>query len=499
MKTSQEKEFLLRAVDAAQRKFFVISSDYKILAANSYTQSLVGEEPIAGKYCYAVFRGQGRPCEDCTATKVLQSGKPVLSNMKKGTFEVAQNDVCFYSYPIDEGDGTDSIDALAMLDFDVYAVEQMLGRLERSNSFLRNLILSSVDGVIAADITGKVIIYNEAAAEITGYSVAEALNKLDIRKVYPDGGAKEVMRRLRSDDYGGVGKLKSYEVTMQKKNGGTVPINLNAAIVYEGEKEIASIGFFHDMTEEIQMKAELEKAQTQLLQAEKMSSLGKLAAGVAHQLNNPLGGIMLYAKLLLEDYDLPEDAVEDVNRILRDAQRGSETVKELLEFARQTRLQRVSVDINQAVARTLFLLENQTLFHDIEIKKDFSQAPIFVKADMQQLNHVFMNIILNAAQAMEGKGTLAIKTALSPAENRVLIEIGDTGPGIPEDVIAHIFEPFYTTKEEGKGTGLGLSLVYSIIDEHGGRIAADNKADGGAVFLIDLPAQTEKEDDDSGD
>ncbi len=496
MDASREKDFLLRAVDAAQRKFFVISTDYRILAANKYTRELVGKTDITGEYCYTVFRNHDQPCQDCIAAKVMQTGRPVLSNMKEDAFEVISGDACFYSYPVAAAEGR--IDALAMLDFDFYAVEQMLERLERSNAFLRNLILSSVDGVIAADMTGKIIIFNEAAAEITGYRVDEALNKLDIRQVYPEGGAQEVMRRLRSEEDGGQGKLKSYKVTMVKKDGGLVPINLSAAVIYEGEKEIASIGFFHDMTEENQMKAELQKAQTQLLQAEKMSSLGKLAAGVAHQLNNPLGGILLYAKLLLEDYDLSPEAEEDVHRILRDAQRGSETVKELLEFARQTRQQRTAVDINQAVARTLFLLENQTLFHDIEIKKGFSETPIFVKADMQQLNHVFMNIILNAAQAMDGKGVLDIKTALLPSKDRVLIEIADTGSGIPSEVLPHIFEPFYTTKEEGKGTGLGLSLVYSIIDEHGGRIAADNQTEGGAVFTIELPVENEKGEQDSG-
>jgi len=144
------------------------------------------------------------------------------------------------------------------------------------------------------------------------------------------------------------------------------------------------------------------------------------------------------------------------------------------------------------------LLENQTLFHDIEIKKEFYESPLFISADIQQLNHVFMNIILNAAQAMEGKGRLDIKTGLDQVRNLVNVKIADTGPGIPEDVLTHVFEPFYTTKEEGKGTGLGLSLVYSIIDEHGGRIQAGNQDGGGAVFTIELPVQSEKGEDESG-
>jgi len=362
--------------------------------------------------------------------------------------------------------------------------------LERSNAFLHNLIRSAVDAIIAADKTGKVIIFNDAAAEISGYSVEEALKSLDIRDVYPGDGAKDVMKKLRSDEYGGKGKLKKYQVNVVGKNGNTIPIMLNASIVYEGEKEVATIGFFHDLREEIEMKKKLEKTQIQLLQAEKMASLGKLAAGVAHQLNNPLGGISLFTKLILEEYELEEKVKEDLNRILKDTQRCSDTVKELLEFARQTSQFMKPCDINRAISRTLFLLENQALFQNIITDKNLEENLPLVKADIQQLNHMFMNIILNAAQAMEGKGKLIIKTSLSSDEKHVCIEIADTGPGIPEDIKSHIFEPFFTTKDEGKGTGLGLSIVYGIVENHMGNIQVSSEPGKGTKFLIELPINT---------
>ncbi|MCJ7772416.1 MAG: ATP-binding protein [Desulfobacterales bacterium] len=362
--------------------------------------------------------------------------------------------------------------------------------LERSDAFFHNLIQSAVDAIIAADKTGKVIIFNEAAAQISGYSVEEALKSLDIRDVYPSDGAKEVMKKLRSDEYGGKGKLKTYQVNVVGKKGDIIPIRLNASIVYEGDKEVATIGFFHDMREEIEMKKKLEKTQVQLLQAEKMASLGKLAAGVAHQLNNPLGGISLFTKLILEEYELEDKIKDDLNRILKDTQRCSDTVKELLEFARQTSQFMKPCDINRAITRTLFLLENQALFQNIITEKDLNANLPLVKADIQQLNHMFMNIILNAAQAMEGKGKLILKTFLNPDKNHVCIEIYDTGPGIPEDIKSHIFEPFFTTKEEGKGTGLGLSIVYSIVENHLGNIQVVSKTGKGTKFIIDLPINT---------
>ncbi len=359
--------------------------------------------------------------------------------------------------------------------------------LERSEAFLHNLIQSAVDAIIAADKTGKVIIFNDAAAEISGYSVKEALKNLDIRDVYLGDGAREIMKKLRSDEFGGKGKLKSYLVNVVGKKGDSIPIRLNASIVYDGDKEVATIGFFHDMREEIEMKKKLEKTQVQLLQAEKMASLGKLAAGVAHQLNNPLGGISLFTKLILEEYELQDKVKEDLNRILKDTQRCSDTVKELLEFARQTSQFMKPCDINKAITRTLFLLENQALFQNITTEKDLSPDLPPVKADIQQLNHMFMNIILNAAQAMEGNGKLILKTYLHPSRDRICIEIKDTGPGIPKDIKKHIFEPFFTTKEEGKGTGLGLSIVYGIVESHKGNIHVKSDPKKGTIFLIELP------------
>jgi signal transduction histidine kinase len=270
------------------------------------------------------------------------------------------------------------------------------------------------------------------------------------------------------------------------KNGERIPINLNASIVYEGEREVATIGFFHDLREMQRIKAELEKTQLQLLQSEKMASLGKLAAGVAHQLNNPLAGVTLYTRLVLEDYPLEEGARKDLQRVLEDAERCRDTVKELLEFTRQTRHLMRPQDINRAISRTIFLLENQTLFQNIIIEKDLDPALPPVYSDIQQLNHLFMNILLNAAQAMGGRGELRIRTRHLPEVDRVRIEIADSGPGIPENILPHIFDPFFTTKEEGEGTGLGLSLVYGIVETHGGQIEARNNPEGGAAFIIEL-------------
>ena len=379
---------------------------------------------------------------------------------------------------------------MVIIDSQDASLESLEERLRRSNAFLKNLLHSSVDGVIAADKKGKILIFNDAASEISGYTENEALTSLNIRDVYPDDGAYSIMAKLRSEEYGGPGKLKSYQIEVVHKDGSLIPISLNAAIIYEDGKETATMGFFHDLRESLRIKKELEQTQIQLLQSEKMASLGKLAAGVAHQLNNPLGGITLFARLMLEEYELEEGAHKDLNRILKDAERCRDTVKELLEFARQTRHEMRPLDINRAITRTLFLLENQTLFQNISVTRNLSNDIPHVRGDTQQVNHMFMNIILNAAQAMQGRGTLTVETYLADDGERVVIEIVDTGPGIPEDILPHIFEPIFTTKEEGEGTGIGLSLVYGIVESHEGRIRALNNTPCGTRFIIELPLST---------
>jgi two-component system, NtrC family, sensor kinase len=480
----EQDYYLLKVIKDLKRQLFVISEDFNILAANNWSNpENASFEDIKGKKCYKALFNEKEPCETCPAVSVKETNKPALRNVNNDNYKAT----CLYAYPTD--DSKPDKQAIVVLDFHLGAFGIPKEQSVASDAFLRNLISSAVDGIIAADMKGKVIIFNRAATKITGYSKKQAMETLNIRNIYPPGDSKEIMRMLRSEKYGGRGILKPYKQTCLRKDGTTAPINLTASTVYEGEKEMATIGFFHDLTETIRMEKELKKTQTQLLQAEKMSSLGQLSAGVAHQLNNPLGGITLFSQLMLEEHDLSESAITDIKRIKKEAERCRLIVKELLEFARQTKKEIKPYDINELIQRTLFLLQNQSLFQNIEIITDFTENSTEAYADVQQLNHVFMNIILNAADAMEGTGILTITTSFIQKNSNILIEISDTGPGFKDDVLNSIFDPFFTTKEEGKGTGLGLSMAYGIIENHNGKLSADNNNDGGATFFIELPTK----------
>lgn len=489
-----ENHYLLKAIETIKRQIIIISHDYKILASNCNpdTRYFLNKDSCEGEICYNTLFSFDSPCKNCPATEVKKTGKPSLKNIVMEEESEGSDNIksslcsCLYAYPM-ASSSVEEEDAIVVLDFDLPSLFRYDEKRVTSNAFLRNLIHSAADGVIAADMTGKIIIFNKAATEISGYSKQDAIDKLNIRALYPPGDAQKIMKKMRSNDYGGKGLLKGHKQVALRKDGTTTPIVLNASIVYENDKEVASIGFFHDLREAKRLEAELEKMQIQLLQAEKMSSLGKLAAGVAHQLNNPLGGITLFTQLMLEEYDLGDDAQNDLIKIQRDAERCSAIVKELLEFARQTKREVRLQNINKIVGRTLFLLRNQAIFQNIEIIESYDTSIPEIPADIQQLNHVFMNIILNAADAMEGNGVLEIRTFLKSDDDMAHITISDTGPGIPETILPSIFEPFFTTKEEGKGTGLGLSMAYGIVESHHGKIKVQNRPEGGALFSITLP------------
>jgi len=230
---------------------------------------------------------------------------------------------------------------------------------------------------------------------------------------------------------------------------------------------------------------ELENAQAHLIRTEKLASLGQLSAGVAHEINNPLGTIMIFAHLLLKNMDENDPRREDVKMIIEEASRTKEIVQGLLSFARETKLRPGLTNINVLIEDVLSLLANQSLFHNIKIEKHLAQNLPATFADGTQLKQVFLNMILNAAQAMEGHGELCISTETDPVNQFIIIKIRDTGPGIPDEVLSKIFDPFFTTKE--KGTGLGLAISYGIIEKHLGKIDVETKPNQGSTFIITLP------------
>jgi len=257
--------------------------------------------------------------------------------------------------------------------------------------------------------------------------------------------------------------------------------------LHEAQQEITA--WTRTLEQRVEAKTrELERAHRSLAATETMASLGKISAAVAHEVNNPLFGILTYARLALRDVDGvagQERTVERLGVIERESRRCGEIIRNLLNFARPQKPSRQPTDLEALTGHALALLKHQFELQGISLERVFSPDFPAVRCDPAQIQQVFVALLVNAAEAMRGGGGVRIEGRTVGDE--VELRFADTGPGIPDLVLPHIFEPFYTTKAEAQGTGLGLAVARSIIEQHGGRIAAANRPQGGAEFLIRLP------------
>jgi two-component system NtrC family sensor kinase len=262
----------------------------------------------------------------------------------------------------------------------------------------------------------------------------------------------------------------------------------------ESIAEIASLGHaFNSMAESIEERDEQlrQRAQEEIMKSERLAMIGRLAAGVAHEINNPLGGILLFSRLLLKKSSAEGVDRENLERIAREAERCQKIVQGLLEFARQREPKAERLDLNELIEKTLALVEGQALFHNIEIERRLARGLPPVRVDGSQMQQVFMNVIMNAAEAMDGRGKLTVTSEHDAASRRVEVSFADTGCGITEENLGRLFEPFFTTKEVGRGTGLGLSISHGIVERHGGSLRVASRAGQGATFTVSLPRAAE--------
>jgi two-component system, NtrC family, sensor kinase len=352
--------------------------------------------------------------------------------------------------------------------------------LERAYQFRENIIENSPDAIVCVRKGGEIIIFNSAAEKLLGYKKDEVIGKMSIVKVYPPGGAKQVMKYLRSDDFGGKGLLQKTEVKVLDKFGEEIPTYLSAAILYEDGQEAGSVGIFTDLREH-------RKLEKQLLRSEKLSSLGKLSAGIAHEINQPLTGVLTFAHLLLRKFKDDEKTRKDLETIVRETTRIRGIVQGILDFARETPMQKKPRRIEEVLDQTLEIVVHQQRFFGITLEKEYDPSVPEVVVDANLMEQVFMNIILNALDAMHGSGTLTVRTRRQNGWAEV--DFSDTGAGMPEEILDKIFDPFFTTKDstEGMGMGLGLAVSYGIVKNHNGDISVSSKPGKGTTFSIRLP------------
>ncbi len=266
--------------------------------------------------------------------------------------------------------------------------------------------------------------------------------------------------------------------------------NLDAKVEISSSDELGEMAdSFNAMASSLKQRDEQLKefAKTKIMESERLALIGQLAANVAHELNNPLQGIVTYSHLLLEKMSSENSTSSSAQKIVIQANRCRDIIRGLLDFSRQRKPDATVCNINSVLNECVALLENQALFHNIQITTEFEKDLPMIIVDPSQMQQVFINMIINAAEAMEEGGELTLKTHFDPIKEFIEIEITDTGHGIPDEDMEKLFDPFFTTKEVGHGTGLGLAISYGIIKEHQGTISVESEVGQGTTFHISLP------------
>ncbi len=373
------------------------------------------------------------------------------------------------------------------------------GQFRETRRCLTNIVDISPDPIISTNENGNVVLFSKSAESLLGYNGTDIIGN-NIDELYEDKTwVAEVMDLMRERG----GSISEYETLLKAKDGSLVPVSITASILYDDDgAETGTVGFQTDlreskrMAEELQgahddlakAQADLAAAQASVVAAEKLAALGRLTAGVSHEILNPLNIITLRLHMMLKDPDISPDVSRHL-RVLEDqANRISKIAQDLLYFARQRDPERRPLNLNEVVKRTLGLVEHDLRQAEISLELKLSSGLSPVKADEDQLQQVVLNVLTNARDAMPAGGNLSIATYEVRRNGLRCIElrVEDSGDGIPTDQMEKIFDPFFTTKPEGEGTGLGLAICKGIIESHGGDIWAEAGSGGGAAIIIRL-------------
>ncbi len=363
------------------------------------------------------------------------------------------------------------------------SLREQIYRIEESEKRYRMLFEKAGDAIFILDAEGenrlRIVAANQAAATMHGYTVDELL-KLKITDI---DAAESVEKATAAVERMLRGEWINMDVNHRTKEGTVFPVEVSAGLLELGGHKFI-LAFDRDITER-------KRAEETLQRAEQLKVAGDLAAGLTHELKNSLAGIKVSIEVLLDELELSEDDRNILVSMIKEIRRIELLMRDLLNFARPARPQLAPVDMNTVLetAMTFSLKNASSLSRDgsIQIVKEFDKHLPITMADPMQLQQVFMNLLLNAVDAMPEGGTLTVKTRYEPSENSIYLSIADTGKGIDEKMIGKIFEPFFTTKP--KGTGLGLPITKQLIEQHGGVLRLENNAAGGVTFSMIFPVK----------
>ena len=369
-------------------------------------------------------------------------------------------------------------------------------QLEETVAYQERLIESSMDGILGCDGNGKVVTFNRSMEQMLGLDRAGVLHRATLEHFFSALEYRRFQDDLAASSHGGNGRLMLFETCLLDHHHQSVPVQLSATVLMDEGKSTGLVCFFRDLRRIHRLEQEMAD-QVRLLHQDKMMSLGRLAASVAHEINNPLSGILNYIRLMLRTFKkgpLPADKQAQFTRYLAlvetETDRCSKIVSSLLTFSRRSPVSVGPVSINEILDRSIVLARHKLELGNVTLATRIPDDLPSISGDANQLQQCLINLIFNAVDAMPDGGTLTLSASSQENPETVVVQVTDTGHGIREEDMAHIFEPFYTTKQEGHGIGLGLSTTYGIIDRHGGTLSAASQPGRQTTFEIRLPAQT---------
>lgn len=359
-------------------------------------------------------------------------------------------------------------------------VEARTRQLSASELRYRALFEGSMDLIFIVDAGRTLEDINQAGVSTLGYDNPDGLiGALTLEDFFAkERDYERLMHELQSEGF-----VRDRECLFKSRSGEEILVLLSMSA---NASEAGTAMGYHGIAKDITARKRMER---QLQRADRLASLGQISAGIAHEINNPLGIILGYAQLLMRGSEKDTQNYEDVKTIERQAQNCKRIVEDLLKFARAADTRRTVVEVNQCLRDIVALLARQFESANIKVETHFHQDLPPVLGDTEKIKQVFMNLLVNAKQAITCGGWIRIETAFDMKSGQVRIIISDSGVGIPEDIADKVFDPFFTTKPVGEGTGLGLSVSYGIIHDHGGTIEVKSEVGKGSVFTVQIPAQ----------
>jgi PAS domain S-box-containing protein len=363
--------------------------------------------------------------------------------------------------------------------------------LRRSEATARAVLESASEGIILIGPTGRIVLANTAAERMFGYPRAELLGQ-PLEILLPER-IRETHVAHRTGYFAeprvrpmGIG----LDLSGRRKDGTEFPVEISLSHVAAPYGGVA-IAFITDVTERKRLEVQLRHQREVLYQNEKLAALGTMAAGIAHEMNNPLGIITTRIEVMLmdaEDQHLPPQVVEDLQVLHRASQRVARIAASLRSFARHTPGDRVPLELNTVVDESLLLMQKPLAADNIQVLTSLDRTLPPIHGDATTLHQVLMNLLTNAREAMPEGGQIRIETSTAERPGWIRLLVTDTGSGIPAEEISKIFDPFFTTKRTG--TGLGLSVTYGIIQEHGGTVDVQSRPGDGTTFILSFPTHS---------